>query len=731
MLCFRLITQGQNNYQLAFKSGATQGKAGGLLSSVSDGNTNEIIALHKEPKEGGSSFSILNYDGTFSKKFLIKSLSINDDNSFGTFIKMGDTYVIEGNGRKDASILIMDKSFKLLNRLKATYDSAFNSESIELTKRIAAVNQSNFLFYTQFNADAYTIFGMQSNGTTKWQKRYKFKLENAFENKPTFVELATHIIDGFISISTNGLQSYATKYSADGKVLLNKTINNFKAINSKISTEGNHFFFGKDQVTGKYAVLKLDPNLNYLYGKYLDDAEDLPLLYPDMLLLKSNEDVLIALPNNETNGIQLYKLSKDGSLDFARMIFDKQPISSTALFDLKDGTLLLKNSLSLLRRINENGITEDCPSIEMCHNLKAYLPQFGTFELEELQSDSLKKGDGLLITEVNDSTYQYCDKVALPSASFSLPLFEYCEGDNIVINDESIHPFGQSVWEFRTEDFSNIKAGKKGINFTMPNKDKATIIHNMIIGGCIYVDSMQLTRKNGNFKFLPPDTIVCENASLAISIDRNKISQLKWDDGDTSYFRIINEANYYQCSGVNELGCFSSDNLTLTHKKLPKLDLGFDNTLCIDSSFTINPVIKQDENIEWFDGSSANEYIVNGLSQVNATLTNECGSDQDTISFDYIDCRRSIVFPNIFSPNGDNREDLLIFKVDDALSVSVKIFDRRNKLMIQSESINTFSWDGTMNGCPVEIGVYTFIARIKLPYQIDIATYIGNFTLIR
>ncbi len=93
-----------------------------------------------------------------------------------------------------------------------------------------------------------------------------------------------------------------------------------------------------------------------------------------------------------------------------------------------------------------------------------------------------------------------------------------------------------------------------------------------------------------------------------------------------------------------------------------------------------------------------------------------------------------IEFPNIFSPNGDGRNDSWeVLFTDDEQLVNITIHDRwgNNVHVIKvSPDQEKLSWDGTLNGQVVVPGVYVYVAEIMQRGQ-TLKVKSGDFTVIR
>ena len=94
------------------------------------------------------------------------------------------------------------------------------------------------------------------------------------------------------------------------------------------------------------------------------------------------------------------------------------------------------------------------------------------------------------------------------------------------------------------------------------------------------------------------------------------------------------------------------------------------------------------------------------------------------------------MIPNIFSPNGDQINDILYIGQNSRIkSVQLfEIFDRWGTLVWRREDVTagdlSEGWDGTFNGEPLNPGVYTMRIIVQF-YDDDIIHKTSDVTLIR
>ena len=117
------------------------------------------------------------------------------------------------------------------------------------------------------------------------------------------------------------------------------------------------------------------------------------------------------------------------------------------------------------------------------------------------------------------------------------------------------------------------------------------------------------------------------------------------------------------------------------------------------------------------------------------TDINGCQAE-DRINITILPERKVIYIPNVFSPNGDQFNDIFrIYNYDDVEIInSFSIFDRWGSFIYGSENVapgdELAAWDGKYNGQEVNQAVYVY--QIKLTFKNgDVRVYAGDVTLLR
>lgn len=137
-----------------------------------------------------------------------------------------------------------------------------------------------------------------------------------------------------------------------------------------------------------------------------------------------------------------------------------------------------------------------------------------------------------------------------------------------------------------------------------------------------------------------------------------------------------------------------------------------------NTSFGTNPV---GTNYSWSfgdgSGTSSNDttvshtYVIDGYFPVILTATS--GFCKDTaVRYITVDIKTKFVVPNVFTPNGDGKNDVFTFDAVNMGEINLTIFDRWGLKMFETTSTGNAIWDGkNKSGNTVTDGTYFYIIK--------------------
>jgi gliding motility-associated-like protein len=173
-----------------------------------------------------------------------------------------------------------------------------------------------------------------------------------------------------------------------------------------------------------------------------------------------------------------------------------------------------------------------------------------------------------------------------------------------------------------------------------------------------------------------------------------------------SYLGYTQTGNYVDTL-VAANGCDSIRTLLLQVDVPATPNLGSNRELCNGDTLILYP--GNYASYLWQDNSTNSSYVVNRPGLYSVTVSNACGSKSEDVLITGVEC--VILFPNAFTPNGDNKNDF--FKILNAFKIknyTLSIFNRWGQQVFSTTDVLT-GWDGKLKGLPQEMGTYVYYCR--------------------
>jgi gliding motility-associated-like protein len=225
-------------------------------------------------------------------------------------------------------------------------------------------------------------------------------------------------------------------------------------------------------------------------------------------------------------------------------------------------------------------------------------------------------------------------------------------------------------------------------------------------------------------KVKSPTAALCEGDSVQIeAIPQRSTVALVWNLAGTTLsnkakYHAKKAGKYYILGSITSPNCESKDSVEITQRASPKLTLDSRNiTLPLGESRTLNV---QSDNAsttfkwsppKWIDNVSINNPKITPedhiVYRVIASTPNLCPMKDSVVVF----VTKSILIPNMFSPNGDNINDTWeIFGIQNFRDCEVSIFNRWGEIIYYSKGY-TNPWDGKYKDQLVSAGQYVYEIR--------------------
>ena len=122
------------------------------------------------------------------------------------------------------------------------------------------------------------------------------------------------------------------------------------------------------------------------------------------------------------------------------------------------------------------------------------------------------------------------------------------------------------------------------------------------------------------------------------------------------------------------------------------------------------------------------QFTDTGHFQVAYIATNSFGCEDTSTAEIFVFDEFQFIIPNIFTPNGDNINDVYKMQTCGVYDYEIEIFNRFGEKLFESNSLN-INWDGRVSGRPLNSGVYFYTITIR-DFRNQILDYQGTITLL-
>lgn len=199
----------------------------------------------------------------------------------------------------------------------------------------------------------------------------------------------------------------------------------------------------------------------------------------------------------------------------------------------------------------------------------------------------------------------------------------------------------------------------------------------------------------------------------------------------------LKDGDEIHCDIISSNSCslpFSSNKIKITVNPIPQVTIDEIVFIENDGAKTLNPQVNSDViSYKWFPSTGLdNPNVKNPKANPESTTiykltvvgAGNCVAEA-TIKVVVL---KEIFIPNVFSPNGDGKNDQwLIRNISDYIGTKVQIFNRYGQQVFKNDNFIS-PWDGAMNGKPLPLGSYYYILDLANKAK---TRYTGSVTILR
>ena len=224
------------------------------------------------------------------------------------------------------------------------------------------------------------------------------------------------------------------------------------------------------------------------------------------------------------------------------------------------------------------------------------------------------------------------------------------------------------------------------------------------------------------------DTAVC--SALSYTLDARETGTYLWNTNETSPQITVGATGQYQVT-VTQDKCSASDTTTITFSTAPLVNIGSDTILCKGGGIWLNAAFPKSTYL-WSTGSTDSSIYAFNPGKYMVTVSNPCGTVQDSMFLFYQNEYCDLFMANAFSPGNDLVNGVFMPRGRNITVQLFQIYNRWGELVFETNA-NDVGWDGSYKGELVQEGLYIwklFYTTLNGPY-IKKSNAFGQVLLIR
>lgn len=224
------------------------------------------------------------------------------------------------------------------------------------------------------------------------------------------------------------------------------------------------------------------------------------------------------------------------------------------------------------------------------------------------------------------------------------------------------------------------------------------------------------------------DTAVC--SALSYTLDARESGTYLWNTNETTQQITVGATGQYQVT-VTQDKCSASDTTAITFSTAPLVNIGSDTILCKGGGILLNAAFPKSSYL-WSTGSTDSSIYAFNPGKYTVTVTNPCGTVQDSMFLFYQNEYCDLFMANAFSPGNDLVNGVFMPRGRNITVQLFQIYNRWGELVFET-NVNDVGWDGSYKGELVQEGLYIwklFYTTLNGPY-IKKSNAFGQVLLIR
>jgi gliding motility-associated-like protein len=222
------------------------------------------------------------------------------------------------------------------------------------------------------------------------------------------------------------------------------------------------------------------------------------------------------------------------------------------------------------------------------------------------------------------------------------------------------------------------------------------------------------------------DTSICESNNYQVNNESNRKMEIEW--GDNSKSLVYTDAmHHYSKAGNYQLIIYKDGEIisrTVKVRISPSAHFSYNSSQGTTAKF--QNISENASNFHWefgdgtFDethGDAEHLYKDSGTYKVKLIASHPNGCSNSIVQNIHVSDKSKFNIPNIFSPNGDGKNDLFDITMEGQTYFELSIYDLKMNLIFHSLDLNN-KWNGNYsNGNACTPGNYIIILQYQYPNE--------------
>lgn len=224
-----------------------------------------------------------------------------------------------------------------------------------------------------------------------------------------------------------------------------------------------------------------------------------------------------------------------------------------------------------------------------------------------------------------------------------------CKGDSSTVT--AVSTLEEVEWTTLADPLTVIAKGAK-----LTVKPSVTTAYRVSGKNCkrLVMDTVEITVVPFTDPYIGKDTVICKGETITISPVEDYF-EYRWQDQSVGSSITVTNAGTYSVTVKNEVGCSGYDEMVVSVKEPPAVELGDDIIVCEKYPRLVAGTSQYD--YVWSTGATTPFILPAAIGKYWVLAENSCGLASDTVNIYSYD---AVKIPNIITPNGDSWNEQFI-----------------------------------------------------------------------